>query len=58
MCIARGPKETGWIGWTGGWPIRRDDLPPAKHETVTEEALEEAAIVDNAANGNNNDMRR
>ncbi|KAH8669056.1 MFS general substrate transporter [Xylariales sp. PMI_506] len=23
ICIARGPRETGWIGWTGGWKLRK-----------------------------------
>ncbi|CAP61113.1 uncharacterized protein PODANS_3_810 [Podospora anserina S mat+] len=27
VCLARGPKETGWVGWSGGWMIGRDDLP-------------------------------
>ncbi|RSM05713.1 hypothetical protein CDV31_009490 [Fusarium ambrosium] len=26
--LARGPRETGWVGWTGGWHPRRDDIPP------------------------------
>ncbi|KAF4988543.1 hypothetical protein FDECE_14992 [Fusarium decemcellulare] len=26
--LARGPRETGWIGWKGGWRPRRDDIPP------------------------------
>lgn len=26
MCLARGPAEKGWLGWTGGFPIRRIDL--------------------------------
>ncbi|KAK3353243.1 major facilitator superfamily domain-containing protein [Lasiosphaeria hispida] len=43
VCIARGPKEQGWYGWSGGWAIRRDDLPPKQRDTPTEEALEEAA---------------
>ncbi|KAI0108096.1 MFS general substrate transporter [Daldinia grandis] len=25
--IIRGPRETGWIGWSNGWSIRRDDIP-------------------------------
>ncbi|GAB1318641.1 hypothetical protein MFIFM68171_08851 [Madurella fahalii] len=30
VCLARGPRETGWVGWSGGWAIRRDDLPSEK----------------------------
>jgi predicted MFS family arabinose efflux permease len=25
-CLARGPWEKGWVGWSGGWGIRRRDL--------------------------------
>ncbi|KAK4454468.1 major facilitator superfamily domain-containing protein [Podospora aff. communis PSN243] len=46
VCLARGPRETRWFGWRGGWAIRRDDLPPKKGETVTEKALEEAVSSD------------
>jgi hypothetical protein len=54
VCFARGPRERGWIGWGGGWKIRRDDLPPKKNKapepTELEMALEEAGGVrdDNA----------
>jgi predicted MFS family arabinose efflux permease len=30
FCIIRGPRETGWVGWTGGWSIRRRNLPPGQ----------------------------
>ena len=25
-CLVRGPWETGWVGWRGGWGLRRKDL--------------------------------
>lgn len=25
-CFARGPWEKGWVGWRGGWGLRRRDL--------------------------------
>jgi hypothetical protein len=40
VCFARGPRETRWFGWRGGWAIRRDDLPG--EEPVTEKSAEEA----------------
>ncbi|RKU48874.1 hypothetical protein DL546_008274 [Coniochaeta pulveracea] len=58
VCLARGPRETGWIGWGGGWKITRDDLPPKNADspgpTELEMALDEAAGVqdDNSATGN------
>ena len=26
VCFCRGPWEKGWIGWSGGWSLRRRDL--------------------------------
>lgn len=26
VCFSRGPWEKGWVGWRGGWSIRRRDL--------------------------------
>ena len=26
VCAARGPRETGWVGWGGGWGIYRDGV--------------------------------
>ncbi|KAK5658269.1 hypothetical protein OQA88_2244 [Cercophora sp. LCS_1] len=46
VCLLRGPRETRWFGWRGGWAIRRDDLPPKKENVPTERALEEAASTD------------
>jgi hypothetical protein len=30
--LARGPRETGWLGWKGGWNIRRDRNASEKAE--------------------------
>ncbi|KAL9602323.1 MAG: hypothetical protein Q9219_001889 [cf. Caloplaca sp. 3 TL-2023] len=24
LCVLRGPREKGWIGWSGGWAVRKD----------------------------------
>jgi hypothetical protein len=24
--VARGPNETGWLGWTGGWQVKKSNL--------------------------------
>ncbi|KAL1911089.1 hypothetical protein Sste5344_002887 [Sporothrix stenoceras] len=29
VCVARGPREKGWLGWHGGWSIRKDRAPKA-----------------------------
>ncbi len=29
ICLARGPYEQGWIGWTGGWDVRKKNLAEA-----------------------------
>ncbi|KAK4185691.1 major facilitator superfamily domain-containing protein [Podospora australis] len=43
-CLVRGPRETGWLGWSGGWALKRDDLPPKKsdEEVVTEKSSSES----------------
>lgn len=28
ICCAKGPWEKGWVGWRGGWGIKRRDLGP------------------------------
>lgn len=28
VCFARAPWEKGWVGWRGGWSVRRRDLSP------------------------------
>ncbi|RYP13611.1 hypothetical protein DL765_006812 [Monosporascus sp. GIB2] len=46
VAAIRGPRETGWIGWSGGWDIGRDDLPDKKNtSTGTERAVEEASAT-------------
>ncbi|RYP77147.1 hypothetical protein DL770_007112 [Monosporascus sp. CRB-9-2] len=46
VAAIRGPRETGWIGWSGGWDIRRDDLPAKENtSTGTERAVEEASAL-------------
>ncbi|KAB5536002.1 major facilitator superfamily transporter [Coniochaeta sp. 2T2.1] len=43
IAFVRGPRETGWFGWGGGWRLRRDDMPAKKlkQEPPSEQALEE-----------------
>jgi predicted MFS family arabinose efflux permease len=45
ICFLRGPWEPGWVGWHGGWGVRRRDLGPKgngeKAEPVTEQVLDE-----------------
>ncbi|ESA42997.1 MFS general substrate transporter [Neurospora crassa] len=45
ICLVRGPREKGWVGWSGGWTCRREDLALKKSEMATEQALEEAGAV-------------
>ncbi len=30
--LARGPRESKWVGWKGGWNIRRDENIAEKGE--------------------------
>lgn len=55
VCFARAPWEKGWVGWRGGWSVRRRDLDP-KAESDEETAqssgqdvrLEEQEMQSNA----------
>ncbi|KAI1336475.1 MFS general substrate transporter [Xylariaceae sp. FL0016] len=40
--LARGPRETGWIGWKGGWNVRRDEDP--KKATGSSDRVMEDAV--------------
>ncbi|KAL8946685.1 MAG: hypothetical protein Q9222_006951 [Ikaeria aurantiellina] len=40
LCCLRGPREKGWVGWGGGWSIRRDK-PVRDNGIVHEDALPE-----------------
>ncbi|KAH6635665.1 major facilitator superfamily domain-containing protein [Chaetomium sp. MPI-SDFR-AT-0129] len=47
ICLVRGPREKGWFGWSGGWAIRRDDLPAKGGQPSDVEATPggDAAVV-------------
>ncbi|KAI1494173.1 MFS general substrate transporter [Biscogniauxia mediterranea] len=40
--IIRGPRETGWIGWRGGWNIRKDNPQTKEAAAPPEQTAEEA----------------
>jgi len=37
FCFAKGPGEKGWVGWSGGWGVRRRDLGPPKDSAKIED---------------------
>ncbi|KAI1389330.1 MFS general substrate transporter [Hypoxylon trugodes] len=45
--FARGPRETGWVGWSNGWNIRRDDSPKREPAVAADTDIEEAAPPSN-----------
>ena len=55
VCFARAPWETHWVGWRGGWSVRRRDLgpkggdknntEPAIEQTLDEVSAEEEKVV-------------
>lgn len=47
FCGCRGPWEKGWVGWRGGWGIRRRDLGK-KVEVGVEEVVKEGEKMRNA----------
>lgn len=42
VCFARAPWEKGWVGWNGGWGLRRRDLGPMHESDNPESAIEQA----------------
>jgi predicted MFS family arabinose efflux permease len=43
VCFARGPWEKRWVGWSGGWGVRRRDLgPPKASDNTPGPAIEKA----------------
>lgn len=34
VMLARGPWEEGWVGWKGGWSLRKKDQGSADGKTV------------------------
>ena len=54
-CIMRAPWETGWIGWRGGWSLRRRDLGTSstkQEESSNSTDIELAAEDDEAETEN------
>ncbi|XMA11215.1 hypothetical protein WAI453_004006 [Rhynchosporium graminicola] len=43
ICFVRSPWNPGWVGWKGGWSIRRRDLGPKKEESAVEQVLDEVS---------------
>lgn len=51
VCFLRGPWEPGWVGWHGGWSIRRRDLGPKTTNSATQEPAIEQALDELSAEG-------
>lgn len=47
MCFARGPWETRWLGWRGGWSVRRRDLEKKTDEAAVEMQSHQAVPDEN-----------
>jgi hypothetical protein len=54
ICLARGPRETGWIGWSGGWTILREDLGSEK-KASDPEAAAEGNVLQETSSGEDRD---
>lgn len=37
LCFLRGPHEKGWVGWRGGWSVRKDVVPAQNKGAADEE---------------------
>jgi predicted MFS family arabinose efflux permease len=45
LCISRGPHETGWVGWTGGWDMKKKTIPHMPQKTTSEDVELQAERV-------------
>jgi predicted MFS family arabinose efflux permease len=52
VCASRGPWEDGWIGWKGGWSVRKKDKNSADGKTT------EANIYNNNNNNQSGDTEK
>lgn len=41
VCLVRGPWEEGWIGWEGGWQVRKKNKETADGKTVENGVFED-----------------
>jgi predicted MFS family arabinose efflux permease len=65
ICFARGPWEKGWVGWRGGWGLRRRDLKKkgdeekeardgeSEEEVVARETMEREMVGEEKLGGYN-----
>jgi len=44
VCVARGPREEGWVGWSGGWDVRKGVL--GREKAVREDSGGESGDVE------------
>lgn len=58
LCFVRAPWEERWIGWRGGWNMRRRDLGSKKEEVPTvEQALHEMSADGETSNAESKEAR-
>ena len=50
MCFLRGPWETRWVGWRGGWSVRRRDLEK-NGDMVVERSADDVALEEDQLEG-------
>ncbi|PSK55810.1 hypothetical protein B9Z65_4688 [Elsinoe australis] len=41
VCLVRGPWEEGWVGWTGGWEVRKKNRNTADGKTLEKGVFED-----------------
>ncbi|KAH8665760.1 major facilitator superfamily transporter [Tricladium varicosporioides] len=56
LCLVRGPWEEGWVGWSGGFGVRRRDLGLKKEEPAVEQAMEELSAEEGGCGDEKRDL--
>lgn len=49
IILVRGPHETGWIGWSGGWEVRAKRLKQREADATQESSATESPLDEEAA---------
>ena len=55
FCFSRGPGEKGWVGWSGSWAIRRQDLGSVQETGGKDEEKGSEEKTDSSSDSSNDE---
>lgn len=58
LCAVRGPREKGWMGWTGGWAVRKvEDKVRKADEERGHEDMDKVGLAEKSQEASSKDER-